>query len=487
MNHFSKARDKASESLQQTVTPHGVFATELRLDPNYSLAKNSSARPGFFTRTFLSRFQNLIGGQLTIVDAAGINKIKTKVNGNSTEASLAATAVVGSHDLFKQVVFSGTIGSAESYMDGQWVSDDLTSLIRIMIRNMDRFSNLEKGWGRIKSRLNFFKHLSRKNTITGSRKNIQDHYDLGNDFYQLFLDPTLNYSSGIFESPNPDAQDASDMHDASTRKMDTICRKLRLNSLDHVLEIGTGWGGMAIHMAQHFGCHVTTTTISKEQHKVAVERVEAAGLSDRVTVLLKDYRLLEGKFDKIVSIEMIEAVGHEFYDEYFSRCSKLLTDDGVMLLQAITIGEGNYDYHIRNVDFIRKYVFPGGCLPSVSALSQSVGRMTDMRMLCQEDITPHYVKTLAYWRHQFMGQLSEVRNLGYDERFIRLWHFYLCYCEAAFAERRVHSIHLMFAKPNCPIDPAVDFHERKRSVRSNLLNKKPIENRSSPHIAAKSK
>ena len=453
MNHFSKTQNASlSAPMQLTQTDHGVFPTELSLGEQYFI-QNKEGKPtkrGFFVRTFLNRFENLVGGELTIVDAIGETKTSNQSD-SAKDDDLCATAVIGSPELFKQVVFSGTIGSAESYMDGQWVSDDLTSLIRIMIRNMDRFSSLEKGWGRIKSRLNFLKHLKRKNTISGSRKNIQDHYDLGNDFYNLFLDPTLNYSSGIFESPEPDADDMNNMHDASIRKMDTICRKLQLNSLDHVLEIGTGWGGMAIHMAKHWGCRVTTTTISKEQHKIAVERVEAEGLSDRVTVLLKDYRQLTGKYDKIVSIEMIEAVGHEFYDEYFSRCSNLLTDEGLMLLQSITIGEQNFDYHIRNVDFIRKYVFPGGCLPSVTALANSVGRVTDMRMLSLEDITPHYVKTLAYWRCQFMAQLFEVRALGYDERFIRLWHFYLCYCEAAFAERRVHNIHIVFAKPGCPI------------------------------------
>jgi cyclopropane-fatty-acyl-phospholipid synthase len=353
-------------------------------------------------------------------------------------------------------------------MEGEWVSDDLTSMIRLMIRNLDRFSNLEKGWARLKNVWYFLQHLRRKNSVEGSRQNIHEHYDLGNDFYQLFLDPTMNYSSGIFESPTGDNETRAEMTLASIRKMDQVCRKLQLKPGESVLEIGTGWGGLAIHMAKHFGCRVTTTTISQEQHRLAVERVKQEGLEDRVDVLLKDYRNLTGKYDKIVSIEMIEAVGHQFYDEYFAQCSDLLHDDGAMLLQSITMGENDFDYHIRHVDFIRKYVFPGGCLPCVSALTQSVGRVSDMRMLYQEDITPHYVRTLRFWRSQFMSKLDEVRAMGYPDAFIRLWHFYLCYCEAAFAERRVHNIHLMFAKPKCPIDPAVDFADEERGLRGEL-------------------
>ncbi len=395
--------------------------------------------------------------------------------GQADGASLNATVFVSDPSFYKRIMLGGTIGSAESYIDGHWVSNDLTSLIRIMIRNLGHFSKLEKGWARLKNGWHFIQHLGRRNSISGSRKNIQEHYDLGNEFYKLFLDPTMNYSSGVFESPIANGADAFEMHDASIRKMDQICRKLQLNSLDHVLEIGTGWGGLAIHMASHYGCRVTTTTISKEQHRLATERVKSAGLDDRVTVLLKDYRELEGKFDKLVSIEMIEAVGHQYYDEYFSRCSNLLEDDGLMLLQSITIGEQNFNYHKNHVDFIRKYVFPGGCLPSVTALANSVGQVTDMRMLYQEDITPHYVKTLAYWRFEFMRKLDQVKELGYDDAFIRMWHFYLCYCEAAFAERRVHNIHLMFAKPKCKVDPSVDFSDPNTGIRRELPVRQPAE------------
>ena len=247
------------------------------------------------------------------------------------------------------------------------------------------------------------------------------------------------------------------MHEASLNKMNWICTKLKLDAADHVLEIGTGWGGLAIHMARTTGCKVTTTTISKEQFNWAVQAVKDAGLEDRIEILLSDYRDLKGQFDKIVSIEMIEAVGHQFYDQYFEQCSNLLTDDGLMLIQGIMMSEQNYQHHINNIDFIRRYVFPGGCLPSIGALGHSISRVTDMRMVHLDDITEHYVTTLVDWREKFFDQLEEVRTLGFDESFIRLWDFYLCYCEAAFAERRVLNTQLVLAKPGSDVDPAVDY------------------------------
>lgn len=477
-------------------TPWGTVPSELPLSPEVAAALSADfARPrakarsanalpkgpsggqaqrgnGFFRRQIANRFHDLGSGSVEVFDRHGQMKLGQSSlgsqagsgpnafeNGSAAGARqpLAVKVLIGDTKFYRRTLLGGTIGVAESYMDGQWVTDDLTALIRIMIRNLDRFTKLEGSWAKLKNSLHFLQHLRRKNSIEGSRQNIHDHYDLGNDFYQLFLDPTMNYSSGVFASPAEDSDDIANMHEASLRKMDMICDKLQLTSLDHVLEIGTGWGGLAIHMAQRTGAKVTTTTISREQHRLATERVKKAGLSDRITVLLKDYRELTGKYDKIVSIEMIEAVGHQYYDRYFSQCADLLTDDGVMLLQSITMSEQNFQFHIRHVDFIRKYVFPGGCLPSVTALANSVAKATDMRMLDQQDITPHYVKTLAHWRIQFMNKLPEVRALGYGESFIRLWHFYLCYCEAAFAERRVHNIHVMFAKPNCRIDPASNF------------------------------
>ena len=321
---------------------------------------------------------------------------------------------------------------------------------------MKKMARLEKTWARVPNTTHWIQHQLRRNTKAGSRRNIEEHYDLGNDFYALFLDSTMNYSSGIFP------HESSSMLEASLTKMDWIGHKLQLKPTDHVLEIGTGWGGLAIHLAKHFGCRVTTTTISKQQYAYAKQKVAAEGLEDRITLLLSDYRDLEGTYDKVVSIEMIEAVGHQYFDQYFGKCSSLLKDDGLMLIQAITMSQQNYSQHIKNIDFIRRYVFPGGCLPSIVAIGESVGRSTDMRTVHQEDITEHYVRTLQKWLQRFHGQMSQIRRLGYDQSFIRLWHFYLCYCEAAFAERRVHNVQMIFAKPRSSVDPANDFAQRGR-------------------------
>jgi cyclopropane-fatty-acyl-phospholipid synthase len=284
-------------------------------------------------------------------------------------------------------------------------------------------------------------HWQRRNHKTGSRANIAAHYDLGNSFYRLFLDPSLMYSCAFFETPE------QSLAQAAQAKLAQICRKLQLSPADHLLEIGTGWGGFALYAARHHGCRVTTTTISQEQYQLARERVTAAGLQDRIEVLLKDYRDLDGCYDKLVSIEMIEAVGHAHFDRYFSSCSRLLADDGIMLLQAITIADQEYERAKKEVDFIQKYIFPGGCLPSLTALSQSLTRATDMRIVHLEDIGPHYALTLRHWRKRFMNQLEQVRAQGFSESFIRMWEYYLCYCEGGFAERALGTVQLVLSKP----------------------------------------
>lgn len=465
MNHFSKSKsDQATSSTfgtygstepvatNQFKIGSGVVLAELPLNLDVQADPKSfdgQFKGGFWRKQLLKRLDQLDQASVNLIELHG-KQVSARQVGAEQDAALQASVIVRDQNFFKRILLGGTIGSAESYIDGQWASDDLTTLIRIMIRNLDRFKKLERGWAWLKNARYLLQHRSRRNSIDGSRKNIRDHYDLGNDFYELFLDPTLNYSSGIFSSLNQTSlgeNGMAKMESASLEKMNVVCKKLQLGPKDHVLEIGTGWGGLAIHMAKHFGCRVTTTTISREQFVKAHQRVESEGLAGQVEVLLQDYRELTGKFNKLVSIEMIEAVGHQYYDEFFTRCSELLTQDGVMLLQSITIGEKNFEYHKNHVDFIRKYVFPGGCLPSVTALCQSVGRVTNMRMLHQQDITPHYVRTLQHWRFEFMNKLDQVKSLGYDDSFIRLWHFYLCYCEAAFAERRVHNVHLIFGKP----------------------------------------
>ena len=462
MNYFVSSTSKTEPAENSPAT------LELPLQGEHSPAwmtsqwhtnRNNDSTTSFFKRQVIKRFQKLGSANVRLVSKETLLDLGDPDEGTASHPDLIVA--VENEDFYRRIFLGGTIGSAESYMAGEWGTNDLTLLIRVMIRNLSRFTKLESGWARLKNSVNFMQHAFRRNSIKGSRQNIHEHYDLGNDFYKLFLDPTMNYSSGIFGCPEIGSEGAKraeatdrtdsaidDMHGASIRKMETICDHLNLSADDHVLEIGTGWGAMAIHIAKNHGCKVTTTTISAQQHKLAVERIAAAGLSERIEVLQKDYRELTGQFDRIVSVEMIEAVGHQYYDAFFEVCNRLLREDGRMLLQAITIGEQHYDYHISHVDFIRKYIFPGGCLPSISALTRSVGRVTNMRMVHQSDITPHYARTLASWRTQFMSQLDEVKRQGYDDQFIRLWHFYLCYCEAAFAERRVHCVHLMFAKPD---------------------------------------
>ncbi len=326
-------------------------------------------------------------------------------------------------------------------MAGRWHCDDLTGLAQLFLRNPQVLYGLNRGPGRLVSLVNKVWHALRRNTLQGSRKNIAAHYDLGNELFELFLDDTMMYSCGIFEHPHASLQQAS------IEKLDRVCRKLELHTGDHLLEIGSGWGGLALHAARHYGCRVTTTTISREQYELARERVSQAGLDDRITVLCKDYRELSGQYDKLVSIEMIEAVGHAYFDTYFEKCSSLLKPDGLMLLQSITIAEQRYAAARRSVDFIQRYIFPGGCLPSVAVISDAVARNTDMRLLHLEDIGPHYATTLKHWRERFMAKLDEVRALGYPEEFIRMWEYYLCYCEGGFRERAIGTAQVLLGKP----------------------------------------
>jgi cyclopropane-fatty-acyl-phospholipid synthase len=286
-------------------------------------------------------------------------------------------------------------------------------------------------------------HALRRNTRSGSRQNIAAHYDLGNPLFSLFLDRSLMYSSAVFAS-----EDES-LEVAAKRKLQRICEKLQLSPADHVVEIGTGWGGFAIHAASRFGCRVTTTTISREQFDLAVQRVHAAGLAERVTVLLKDYRDLEGQYDKLVSIEMIEAIGHQYLDTYFATCASLLKPDGMALIQAITIEDHRYQQALKAVDFIKRYIFPGSFIPSVSAMTGAMARSSDLRLFNLEDIGPSYALTLRHWRQRFLARLPEVRALGYPDRFIRMWEFYLCYCEGGFLERSIGDVQLLLTRPDC--------------------------------------
>ena len=390
----------------------------------------------FLRKQLLARLANLRGGELRVVDALGDVRIG---RANAPDA-LNVTLHVRDAGFYRAATGNGSVGAGESYMDGLWHCDDLVGLVRLLVRNRDLLDGMETGLARLGSLAMKALHAFRRNTRDGSRRNIAAHYDLGNDLFKLFLDENLMYSSAIFTR----ADDS--LETASRRKLDRICEKLHLQPGDHLLEIGTGWGGMALHAAKHYGCRVTTTTISKEQHTLASERVAAAGLSDRVTLLLEDYRDLTGSYDKLVSIEMIEAIGHQYLDTYFAKCASLLKPDGLALIQAITIEDHRYEQALTSVDFIKRHVFPGSFIPSVSAMVEAAGRAGHLRLSNLEDFGPSYAQTLNHWRRRFLANLDQVRALGYDERFIRMWEFYLCYCEGGFIERSISDVHLLLAR-----------------------------------------
>ena len=336
----------------------------------------------------------------------------------------------------------GSVGLGEGYVDGLWETDDLVALLRIAARELRGLDGLRGAIARPRGLLHRARQLVPENTRTGARKNISAHYDLGNDLFAAFLDERMMYSCAYF--PRPGAT----LEEAQIAKLDRICRQLRLGPESNLLEIGSGWGGLAVHAAREHGCRVTTTTISRQQHELASRRVREAGLAERVTVLLEDYRDLRGRYDRLVSVEMIEAVGWQYFDDYFRRCDELLTDDGLMLLQAITIDDSIYEIEKGAKSFANTHVFPGGCLPSKAAIADCVGRVTSMRQVWLDDITAHYPPTLAAWRERFLGAWERLRPRGYDERFRRLWDFYLSSSEAGFRERRIGDVQALFAKPD---------------------------------------
>jgi cyclopropane-fatty-acyl-phospholipid synthase len=326
-------------------------------------------------------------------------------------------------------------------MHGFWECDDLVALVRILLRNREVLDGMEGGLARVTAPLQKLFHWLNRNSRVGARRNIAAHYDLGNEFFALWLDATMMYSSAIF------AEAGMSLHQAQLHRLDHICRRLDLQPDDRVIEIGTGWGGFALHAAQHYGCHVTTTTISREQHDRAGERIAAAGLEDRVTLLQDDFRDLGGQYDKLVSIEMIEAVDHALLPVFFRKCDELLAPHGAMLVQAITMADQRYEEYRKSVDFIRRYIFPGGNLPSNAVMADCAARETELRLLGLEDIGLHYATTLAHWRRNFFERIDAVRAQGYPEEFIRMWDFYLCYCEGAFLERAISNVQMLWTKP----------------------------------------
>tara|TARA_R110000772_G_scaffold61283_4_gene138186 strand:+ start:26710 stop:27981 length:1272 start_codon:yes stop_codon:yes gene_type:complete len=380
---------------------------------------------------------NFTVGSLTLHDGGET----FRVGSSRRDGEPHAEVTVHNPAVYGKLLSGGTIGSGEAYIEGDWSTPDLTTVTRLFSANMLTMEAMERGQSWLVRLGLKLAHGMNRNTHSGSRRNIAAHYDLGNDFFRLFLDPTMMYSSALFPSAD------SSLEEASLAKLDEICQQLELSPDDHLLEIGTGWGGMAIHAAQRYGCRVTTTTISREQFNYTCERVAQLGLGDRVTVLCEDYRNLTGHYDKLVSIEMIEAVGHQFYGTYFARCSELLKPHGKMVIQAITISDQRYQQARDTVDFIKRFIFPGGCLPSIAVIANHLARDTDMQMVHLRDITLDYARTLAAWRERFIAQLDAVRRQGFDDQFIRMWEFYLCYCEGGFRERIIGTVQLAFAKP----------------------------------------
>lgn len=345
------------------------------------------------------------------------------------------------HSTWRDLLTGGSVGAAESWVAGDWDTPDLVALLQFFTRNVDRMNAFEDRFSWVTKPALKGLHWLNRNTKAGSRKNISAHYDLGNDLFETFLDPTMMYSSAIYPSPE------STLEEAAVHKLDTICKKLDLKPGDRVIEIGTGWGGFAVHAAKHYGCHVTTTTISEEQLALAKQRVAEAGLEDRITLLFDDYRDLEGQFDKLVSIEMIEAVGPQFLDSYFNQISTLLKPDGLALVQAINMPEQRYERALRNVDFIQRFIFPGSFIPSFGAILASVRKGSNLVLTHSEDIGFHYARTLRDWCDRFMDNREKLDAMGYDNAFRRLWHFYFAYCEAGFSERAIGVSQLVFAKP----------------------------------------
>ncbi|MEO5829892.1 MAG: cyclopropane-fatty-acyl-phospholipid synthase family protein [Rhodanobacter sp.] len=393
----------------------------------------------FLRRQLLKQMRGLRHGRLVLQDACGTVELGDPA---SAHADLQIHLQVLDPDFYRAVARNGSVGAGESYMDGQWRCDNLVGLIQLLVRNRDLLDGMESGLARLGGMALRGWHALRRNTRDGSRRNIAAHYDLGNDFFSLFLSPDLMYSSAIWTDPSDTLEVASE------RKLERICRKLDLQATDRVIEIGTGWGGFALYAAQHYSCHVTTTTISREQHALASARVAAAGMDAHVDLLLDDYRDLDGQYDKLVSIEMVEAIGAPYLDVYFEKLGSLLKPAGLALVQAITIEDHRYAQALKSVDFIKRHVFPGSFIPSINALLGAKTRASDLALTQLEDFGHSYALTLRAWRERFMTKLAQVRAQGFDERFIRLWEFYLAYCEGGFRERSIGVAHLLMARPD---------------------------------------
>jgi cyclopropane-fatty-acyl-phospholipid synthase len=388
-------------------------------------------------RAFLRLMRNLSTGRLVLEDTGQRHVFGPDAPGGELDVHVQI------HDpaFYVSALLEGSAGVGRSYMDGEWDCDDLARLIRVFARNSGTLQRWRSGAQRALAPAQRAWLWAHRNTLGGSRRNIHAHYDLGNDFFETFLDPSMMYSSAIY--PHKD----STLEEASLEKIHRICRKLDLRPEDRLLEIGTGWGGFAVVAARDYGCHVTTVTISEEQFDYAMQRILEAGLEDRITVLLRDYREMEGQFDKLVSIEMIEAVGVEHLETYTEACGRLLAPHGRMLLQAITIDDRVYESAARTVDFIKKYIFPGSFIPSSLAIATSMAKTTDLRLVHTEEFGEHYARTVRDWHDRFVAASDTIRSMGFDASFLRRWRFYFKYCEGGFSERRIGVQQLLYSKP----------------------------------------
>ena len=387
-----------------------------------------------FKKIILKKFTNLQFGYIHLTDG----NESYSYGDNSSEMKVEIEIL--SSEFYVFLGSGGLLGVAEAYTAGYWRADDILILIRLIIKNSKVMEKLDSGWAKLIRPLNTYIHRKRQNTLSGSKENILAHYDLSNDFYKLWLDETMTYSCGVFENAK------STLKEASIEKLDRICRKLDLKPNDDILEIGTGWGSFAIHAAKKYGCHITTTTISDAQYEYAKQRIIDEGLEGKIKLLNQDYRNLSGTFDKIISIEMIEAVGHEYVELFFEKISKLLKKNGLFALQGITFNDHKFVEYKNSVDFIKKYIFPGSCLISISQITNAIKNRTDLEVVNLEDISKHYSKTLYEWRKNFMNVLPEVKSLGFSNAFINMWEFYFIYCEAGFIERNIGDYQVIFAK-----------------------------------------
>lgn len=376
---------------------------------------------------------------MSIATSQAIEQLSSSAVGRHT---LEVTLMIHDSSVYRQLLFGGSIALADSYINSEWDTNDLTGLIRLAARNLALLNKLEKRFAGVSRAFEKAKHQLRSNDQIGAKSNILAHYDLGNAMYERFLDATMMYSSAVYVTPD------TSLTQAQQHKLALICQRLQLSADDHIIEIGTGWGGFAIYAASHYGCQVTTTTISDAQYQEARRRVEAAGLTDKITLLKQDYRELTGHYDKLVSIEMIEAVGHEYLPTFFAKCNALLKPTGLMVLQAITFNDQNYHDYLESVDFIQTHIFPGGCLLSNQELNTQFTQQTDMVIKQLHDYGFDYAYTLRDWRAAFMAQRDQIKALGYDEAFIRLWEFYFCYCEGGFLERTIGVVQVTAVKPD---------------------------------------